>query len=347
MEGLMKKSFIAILLTLFAVSALMATPCVAADVIKWKMQSAYPSGDATYDVHSVRAAKLIEEASGGKIKVELFPPGALCSVKEMANAVGAGMIEMAAIYGPRYAGRVPVADVEGGLPFTWTSMDQVAELFWDPKYNMIDNIRKAWASKGVFYLVPNACGSYPFLTNYPVHKISDFKGHKIRGMGASGEWLAKAGASPTPLPGGEIYMALKLGTIDGTPFPPMILETLKLKEVVKYITFPGLVAPPQTCIVINMDAWKSLPEDVRKKLTDPKTQVEFYRANGEAYKARDDEALAAAYAYGIKSFTMSDEELRKGRKLAKSVWDKVAKKDKYSKEAVETLIKFMTAKGML
>ncbi len=343
----MKKSLIVILLTLFAASALLVSPCFAGGVTKWKMQCAYPPGDATYDVHAVRAAKLIEEASGGKIKVELFPPGALCSVKEMANAVGAGMIEMAAIYGPRYAGRVPVADVEGGLPFTWASMNQVVELFWDPKYNMIDTIRKGWASKDIFYLVPNACGSYPFLTKFPVKTIADFKGHKIRGMGASGEWLGKAGASPTPLPGGEIYMALKLGTIEGTPFPPMILETLKLKEVVDYITFPGLVAPPQTCIVINMDAWKSLPADVRKKLTDAKTQIEFYRANGEAYKARDDEALAAAYAYGIKSFTMSDEELRKGRKLAQSVWEKVAKKDKYSKQAVEILIKFMKDKGML
>jgi len=343
----MKKTLIVTLLALFAASIMLVSPCFAGGVIKWKMQCAYPPGDATYDVHAIRAARLIEQASGGKIKVELFPPGALCSVKEMADAVGAGMIEMAAIYGPRYAGRVPVADVEGGLPFTWANMDQVVELFWGPQYNLIDTIRKGWAAKGVFYLTPNACGSYPFLTKFPIKTIADFKGHKIRGMGASGEWLAKAGASPTPLPGGEIYMALKLGTIEGTPFPPMILETLKLKEVVDYITFPGLVAPPQTCIIINMDAWKSLPEQVRKALTDPNNQIKFYRANGKAYQARDDKALAAARAYGVKSYIMPETELRKGRKLAQSVWQKVAQKDKYSKQAIDTLVKFMKAKGML
>ncbi len=343
----MKKSLIVVLLTLFAVWALMVAPCWAGDVTKWKMQCAYPPGDATYDVHAVRAAKLIEEASGGKIKVVLFPPGALCSVPEMANAVGAGMIEMAAIYGPRYSGRVPVADVEGGLPFSWASMDQVVELFWDAKYNLVETIRQGWAAKNIFYMVPSACGSYPFLTKFPVKKIDDFKGHKIRGMGASGQWLAKAGASPTPLPGGEVYMALKLGTIDGTPFPPMILETLKLKEVVDYITFPGLVAPPQTCIVINMDAWKSLPEKARKAITNPKTLSEFYLANGEAYKARDNKALEAAAAFGVKSFTMSDEELRKGRALAQSVWEGVAKKNKYSRQGVDILVKYLKDKGML
>jgi len=343
----MKKKLSAILWGILVAVFLASGLAFSAEAIKWKMQVAYPPGDATYDVHSKETVKLIENASGGKIKIDLFAPGALCSVGEMVNAISKGMIDMGAIYGPAYAGSVPVGDVEAGLPFSWMSPDQVIDLFWGSNYRMIDTIREGWAKKNIFYLYPNSCGTYPFLLTYPVNKIADFKGHKIRAMGATGEWLKRAGAAPTPLPGSEIYMAIKLGTIEGTPFPPMILETLKLKEVVKYIIFPGLVAPPNTCMVVNMDSWKKLPEDVKKTLTDDQKTIEVYRANGKGYQARDDEALKEAYKIGIKSITLPDSEIKEGRRIAVEVWDMVGAKDGYSKKAVDTLKRYLTAKGLL
>jgi TRAP-type C4-dicarboxylate transport system substrate-binding protein len=319
----------------------------ASKTIKWRMQCAYPPGDSTFEIHSKETIKRLENASNGTLKIELFSPGALCSVKEMVNAVSQGMIEMANIYGPRYAGSVPVADVEGGLPFTWTSMDQVVELFWGKPYRLIDVIRSGWEKKNIFYLVPCGCGSYPFQFNFPMEKIDDLKGHKIRGMGATGEWLRLAGASPVVLPGGEIYMAMKLGTIDGTPFPPMILETLKLKEVVKYVIFPGLVIPPQTCMIVNQDAWKALPENVRNSVLDEKTLPEFYLRNAKAYQQTDETALKAAQEIGVKIIHLPEEETIKGRRIAVEVWDKIGKKNKFSGQAVEILKTYMRDKNML
>jgi len=344
----MKKAS-SLLLTL-AVFLFMAAfnPAIAADEVKkLKMQSAYPPGDATYDIHTQDTAKLIEKISNGKIKITIFAPGALCDVKEMVNAVSHGMIDIGVIYGPRYSGSVPIADVEGGLPFTWTSMDQVVELFWDPKYRLIDVIREGWDKKNIYYFSPNACGSYPFNLTFPVHKISDFKGHKIRGMGAAGQWLRLAGASPVVIPGAEIYMSLKLGTVDGTPFPPMGLETLKLKEVVKYMIFPGLVTPPQTCTIINKDVWNSLPDDVRKKLSDDKVVIDNYLTNGKGYQKRDDGALKAAYEYGVKGITLPPDQMKIGRELAVEVWDDVGSKNALSKKGVEMLKSYMKEKGLL
>ncbi len=344
----MKKAYSILLGLLFMLMVPVLNLAGAADeVMKLKMQCAYPPGDATYDVHTKNTAKLIEEAGKGKIKIDIFAPGALCDVKEMVNAVSHGMIDIGVIYGPRYSGSVPVGDVEGGLPFSWVSKDQVVELFWDPKYRLIDVIREGWDKKNIYYLAPNACGSYPFNLTFPLHKISDFKGHKIRGMGAAGQWLRLAGASPVVIPGGEIYMAIKLGTIDGTPFPPMILDTLKLKEVVKYVIFPGLVAPPQTCTIINKDVWNSLPEDVRNTLSDDKLIIDNYIKNGDLYQKRDDSALKNAQEYGVKTITLSDDQMKEGRKLAVEVWDKVGEKDKYSKKAVGTLKKYMKEKSLM
>lgn len=315
--------------------------------VKWKMQVAYPPGDPTYDVHSKETAKLIEKAAGEKVKIDLFSPGALCTVPEMVNAVSKGMIDMGNIYGPAYAGAVPVADVEAGLPFTWMNPQQVIELFWGSNYRMIDTIREGWAKKNIFYLYPSSCGSYPFLLTFPVNRIADFKGHKIRGMGATGEWLKRAGAAAVTMPGGEIYMAIKLGTIQGTPFPPQLLETLKLKEVVKYIISPGLVAPPNTCMVINMDSWKALPEAAKKAVTDDKKAIEVYLANGKAYQAYDDKALTEAYKLGIKNITLPDNEIKEARRIAVEVWDMVGAKDPYSKKALEIWKRYVADKGLM
>jgi TRAP-type C4-dicarboxylate transport system substrate-binding protein len=318
-----------------------------ADAVKWKMQSAYPPGDAIYDIHSKETAKRIETVSGGKIKIDLFAPGALCTVGEMVNALSRGMIDMGCIYGPTYAGSVPVGDVEAGLPFTWVNPDQVIDLFWGSPYRMIDAIREGWAKKNIFYFQPNSCGSYLFLLNFPVNKISDFKGHKIRAMGATGEWVKRAGAAPTSLPAAEIYMAIKLGTIEGTVFPPQILGTLKLKEVVKYVIFPGMVAPPHGCIVINLDSWKALPDDVKKELIADQKSAEVYRAYGKAYQARDDEALKEAYQVGVKSITLPESEIKEGRRLAVEIWDMVGAKDPSSKKAVEIWKRYVADKGLM
>jgi TRAP-type C4-dicarboxylate transport system substrate-binding protein len=340
------KRFLVVLVTVMTVTVFTGGLSFSADV-KWKMQVAYPVGDPTFEVHSRETAKMIEKAAGEKVKIDLFSPGALCTIPEMVNAISKGMIDMGNIFGPAYAGAVPVADVEAGLPFTWMNPQQVIELFWGSKYRLIDTIREGWAKKNIFYFSPSSCGSYPFLLNFPINKILDFKGHKIRGMGATGEWLKKAGAVAVTMPGSEIYMAMKLGTIDGTPFPPQFLETAKLKEVVKYIISPGLVAPPNTCMVINMDSWKALPEAARKAVTDDKTMIEAYLANGKSYQAYDDRALKNAYDLGIKNLPLPESEIKEGRRIAVEVWDLVGAKDPYSKKGVEIWKRYVADKGLL
>jgi len=77
--------------------------------------------------------------------------------------------------------------------------------------------------------------------------------------------LEQIGAKPVKIPGGEIYMALKLGTIDGAEFSNVSADWgMKFHEVTKYWNVPCWFQPASLLgLMINMDAWKKLPDDLK------------------------------------------------------------------------------------
>jgi TRAP-type mannitol/chloroaromatic compound transport system substrate-binding protein len=106
-----------------------------------------------------------------------------------------------------------------------------------------------------------------FRTNKPIRTLADFKGAKIRTGVLQTIWvLEQVGAKPVRIPGGELYMALKLGTIDGGEYgAPSTDWGLKFQEITKYWVIPagwhqvGTVSD----LMINIDAWKKLPPDLQ------------------------------------------------------------------------------------
>jgi len=318
-------------------------------VIKWKMQCAYPPGDGSYDIFSKDFIKLMEQESNGKLKIELFTPGSLSAVTEMVNAVSRGMYEVGFIYPMSYAGSVPIGDVVSGLPGAWSDdekgIEEIIELFWGEKYRLIDVVRAAYAEKGIYLFGLGVGGDYPFLVNFPLKRLEDLKGKKVRASGIGQKFLSLLGASSVFLPGGEIYMAIKLGTIDGTVFPTAILDKLKLQEVVKYAVKPGLTNPGVVHI-INMKAWNKLPDDFRNSLTEKK-RIELFRNTVAKYIENNKLAETKAKEAGVQFYNLPESEIRKARKIAMPLWDEVAKKDMFCAKAVEILKQFHKNKGNL
>jgi TRAP-type mannitol/chloroaromatic compound transport system substrate-binding protein len=73
------------------------------------------------------------------------------------------------------------------------------------------------------------------------------------------------GASVSPLPGGEVYLALERGVIDAAEFSaPAINYPMGFDEITKYVIQPGVHQPSVQCaIFINKDAWDELPDDLK------------------------------------------------------------------------------------
>jgi TRAP-type C4-dicarboxylate transport system substrate-binding protein len=253
---------------------------------------------------------------------------------------------MALVYGGMFSGSVPAADLEAGLPFSRWEVSQYIEMMWSPKYRLIDTVREGFAKKNIHLITPQGAGDYLFMLNFPIQKFADLKGHKIRGAGGPAMWLNAAGVSPVNIPGSEIYMAMKLGTIEGTLFPPMILEALKLKEVVKYIVYPPMSSPGGCITLINKDVWNSLPPGIRAGLTE-RTLVNYYRYVTDLYQEQDTIALEAAYKYGVKKIVLPEEEKIKAIKIAEPIWDQIGKGDTYTQKGVQIIKRYLTDTGFL
>ena len=62
------------------------------------------------------------------------------------------------------------------------------------------------------------------------------------------------------IPAPEMYMALKLGTVDGAVFSMVALEDMKLKEVWKYFIVVQIVTTLVCSFLINMNSFNALPD---------------------------------------------------------------------------------------
>jgi len=73
------------------------------------------------------------------------------------------------------------------------------------------------------------------------------------------------GASVSPLPGGEVYLALERGVIDAAEFSaPAMNYPMGFDDITKYAIQPGVHQPGGQCnLFFNMDAWNKLPEDLK------------------------------------------------------------------------------------
>jgi TRAP-type mannitol/chloroaromatic compound transport system substrate-binding protein len=102
-------------------------------------------------------------------------------------------------------------------------------------------------------------------SNKRATKMEDFKGMRVRTPGWYMDIMNNLGASVSPLPGGEVYLALERGVIDAAEFSsPAINYPMGFDEITKYAIQPGVHQPGIQCgLFFNKDAYEKLPEDLK------------------------------------------------------------------------------------
>jgi TRAP-type C4-dicarboxylate transport system substrate-binding protein len=61
--------------------------------IVWKISSAFSPGSFLYKDLLPRFSEEVDKRSGGKLKIKMYPPGALMKVRDLYNAVQKGVVE--------------------------------------------------------------------------------------------------------------------------------------------------------------------------------------------------------------------------------------------------------------
>jgi TRAP-type mannitol/chloroaromatic compound transport system substrate-binding protein len=202
-----------------AASAVAAPNVVSAQgVINMRWQSTWPSKDIFHEF-AQDYAKKVNDMTGGDLKIEVLPAGAVVPPFGLLDAVSKGTLDGghgALVY--HYGKQTALALWGSGPAY---AMDANMLLAWHKYGGGKELLAKLYASLGAnvvsFPYAPHPTQPLGWFKK-PTSKLEDFKGLKYRTVGISIDLFQAMGAAVNALPGGEIVSAMDRGLLDAAEF---------------------------------------------------------------------------------------------------------------------------------
>jgi len=265
------------------------------------------------------AAK-VQEESGGRIKVELYPAMQLGGAPpELYDQAKDGVVDLIWTVLGYTPGRFPKSEVFE-LPFLITNGEDSSAAFYN--YVMANS---ADEFAGVKVIALHTHGPGLFHSKNPIASLDDLKGMKVRGGSRIiSDMLANLGAEPVGMPVPQVTEALSKGVIDGTTIPWEVTPSLRVSELVKNHTgFSGDYGLySQTFgFVMNMDSYNNLPDDL-KAIIDANSGLETSRQFGKVMDEGDAAGLKIAQDAGNAIVTLDEAETARWQEAAQPTIDK-------------------------
>lgn len=275
-----------------------ATPTVAAD---FTVKVAYETSETHLKARTAALfAKELEQRSGGRVEVQIFPNASLLPSKQEVNAAIRGQVQVILPFLSYYESIAPSVKVFT-MPMVFADYDHLAKA-WQGKAG--DQIRKDLDKVGLralafWYETPTQL----FTTGKKVTNLDELKGLKIRTYPSAllESTLTNLGAVATVIPGSEVYLALQNNTVDGAITTPSFAASLKLTEVLKTMTQLGL-AYGGYILAVNKDFYDKLPADLQKAVNDSARVASEW--NGKEIDAEVKKSNAAMLEAGVKVFDL-------------------------------------------
>lgn len=323
------------LVTIFPVVAAAQAP----KPVVLKIQSSFTSGTDYYD-NLTMFAEMVEKASGGRLKVEHLPPGAIVGAFEVLDATNRGLIDGAHTWPGYWFGKHPAGLLfPGGFggPFGMDFIDWFGWMYEGGGIDLYQEFYRDILKMNVvaFPVIPFS----PQLLGWfkkPIKGVEDFKKLKIRGPGHNALVWKELGASVVILPGGEIIPAAERGLIDGAEwgFPSEDLR-LGMHQVFKHYYMPN-VNETQTVgeLLINRDVWNRLPPDLQEvvKISTIATSLR-YIVRSHTRSAR---TLGDLQRLGVQVHRTPDDLLRQFLEAGQKVMEREAAKDPFFKKVLDS-----------
>ncbi|MDH3325890.1 MAG: TRAP transporter substrate-binding protein [Gammaproteobacteria bacterium] len=320
-------------------SMVVAKDASAARKIKWKMVTTWPKNFPGLGTGANNLARLINEMSGGRMKVKVYGANELVPPFEIFDAVSQGTAQMGHGASYYWKGKSEAAQFFSAVPFGLNAQEMNAWLYHGGGMQLWEETYKP------FGLIPTAAGNTGVQMagwfNREINTVSDLKGLKMRIPGLGGEVLKRAGGTPVSLPGGEIFTSLQSGAIDATEWVgPYNDLAFGLYKVAKYYYYPGWHEPGTTLeCFINQKAFAALPADLQV-IVKQACRVANQDMLAE-YTTRNNTALdTLVNKHNVQLKKLPDDVLKKLKTLSDEVVSDIASKDAMSKKVYESFVQF-------
>jgi len=307
-----------------------------------KFQCAYVKTAGSSQTMEFLADK-VKEYTKGEVELKLYWSGQLVKASEALTAIQRGMIDGYSGSVLYFAGTIPEANGHY-LPYAWKNPLELLDIYYNHGFREVT--REAFAKHGVLYLTTFTAAKYGLMSNFPIRKLEDLKGKKMRAVGTGARVLKEFGAAPVYMLANEAYTGLQRGTVEGNLYVYYVLQDYKLHEVTKYVIEPPLYSPGMGDIIMSLKVWNELS---------PEQQDAFERAAAETtlrsylYGLVKDEYVLSEFARekGVEVITLEPEELERFKKAAAPVYDDHAKKSPLCAKQVEILRAYAQGRGKI
>ncbi|WP_321333792.1 TRAP transporter substrate-binding protein [Breoghania sp.] len=243
-----------------AAATTLATPAVhAQNVTDMVIVSTWPRDFPGLGTSAQRLAARIGELSEGRLNVQYFAAGERVGAFDSFDEVASGNAQ--AYIGADYywKGKHPAWAYFASVPFGLTYPEMDAWMKFGGGQALWDELADDYGLQN--FAAGNTGVQMGGWFNKEIETEDDLKGLKMRIPGLGGDVLAKLGASPVSLPGGQIYENLVSGAIDATEWVgPWNDYFLKLYEAAQYYYYPGMHEPGlQLALGTNKSWYTGLP----------------------------------------------------------------------------------------
>lgn len=264
--------------------------------------------DHPYNLGLVKMAEIMEEKSGGRLKMDVFPSSQIGNERDLIEGMQMGTVDIALTSTAPLAGFVNEF-LAYDLPFLFKdretaikvldgeigqeSLDQIADSgliglsFWENGYFNIQNSKK------------------------PVKHPQDMKGLKIRTMENEVHMATfKAlGSNPIPMAWGDAVTAMQQNAIDGCTLTPISYWTSSLQDAgQKYLTLTNHVYIPAP-LLMSKKTYDSLPADLQTIIKEAAIEARDYER--DLNQGLVDKHLANIKGVGTQIIEVDQEEWRK------------------------------------
>lgn len=203
----------------------------------------------------------VEERTKGKVRVNTFPGGTLLDAMNMMDGVIAGQADIGNLAMSYQPGRFVVTNAMA-LPLGIPSAKVGSRVLWElfDKYNPEEFSR-------VKVLAMFTTAPTNIMSRTPLRTLEDMRGMNLRAPGGSGPVLSAWGANPVGMPQTDAPEALQKGVVVGNFSSLEVMKDFNYAELCRYVTMTTSVLVP-FAVVMNMDSWNKLPNDVKKIFDD-------------------------------------------------------------------------------
>ena len=281
------------------------------------------------DVAYKKFAEIIEQKSGGKYKIQIYPSAQLGEQKASMELLKSDVIQFA---------HVSTAILESfdslysvfNLPYLHRDYQHYVDVMRS------DGMQKYYESsldKGFAVITFIEAGSRNIYTkSKPINKMEDLRGQKIRVIDSPSniEMMKLLSASPIAMNLAEIYTSIQQGVVDGAENNWPSYVDVKHVEVAKYYSLTEHLKLPDL-LAVGADFWNSLTDEEKQMFRDASREVEIFFA--ELWKKSEEESMNRA----IKEYnvTIIKPDISDFREAVIPMHEALANKDARAKELID------------